>query len=188
MRDMVPESSKNNRVARKKRDLPLIEGLEITTLAAEGKAMGKYNDIVVFVPMTVPGDVVDVQIRNHRRRFMEGTVVRYVRKSPVREEAFCEHFGICGGCKAESALCRTAQIQAGTGIRPAFENRQNSPSGNIANPRLRTHTVLPQQARIHFRPETLGNIRRDRCRRGDRGRRCARLPHSRQIRQGAGRA
>ncbi len=99
MRDMVPESSKNNRVARKKRDLPLIEGLEITTLAAEGKAMGKYNDIVVFVPMTVPGDVVDVQIRNHRRRFMEGTVVRYVRKSPVREEAFCEHFGICGGCK-----------------------------------------------------------------------------------------
>lgn len=86
-------------MAKKKRDLPFIEGLEITTLAAEGKAMGKYNDIVVFVPLTVPGDVVDVQVRSHRRRFMEASVVRYVKKSPLREEAFCEHFGICGGCK-----------------------------------------------------------------------------------------
>ncbi|MFI3319013.1 MAG: 23S rRNA (uracil(1939)-C(5))-methyltransferase RlmD [Rikenellaceae bacterium] len=78
---------------------PLIEGLEITTLAAEGKAMGRYNDIVVFVPMTVPGDVVDVQIRSKRRRFMEGTVVNYVKRSEIRQEPFCEHFGVCGGCK-----------------------------------------------------------------------------------------
>lgn len=86
-------------MTKRRKELPLIEGLEITTLAAEGKAMGKYNDIVVFVPLTVPGDVVDVQVRNHRRRFMEGTVVRYVKKSPLREEAFCQHFGVCGGCK-----------------------------------------------------------------------------------------
>ena len=69
-------------MARKKANYPLIEGLEITTLAAEGKAMGRWNDVVVFVPLTVPGDVVDVQIRSKRRRFMEGFVVRYVKKSP----------------------------------------------------------------------------------------------------------
>ncbi len=86
-------------MARKKANYPLIEGLEITTLAAEGKAMGRWNEVVVFVPMTVPGDVVDVQIRCKRRRFMEGYVVRYVRKSPLRAEPFCEHFGVCGGCK-----------------------------------------------------------------------------------------
>ena len=86
-------------MTRKKANYPLIEGLEITTLAAEGKAMGKYNDVVVFVPMALPGDVVDVQIRSKRRRFMEGFVVNYVKKSPLREEAFCEHFGVCGGCK-----------------------------------------------------------------------------------------
>lgn len=88
-----------NHMARKKANYPLIEGLEITNLAAEGKAMGRWNDVVVFVPMTVPGDVVDVQIRSKRRRFMEGFVVRYVRRSPLREEPFCEHFGVCGGCK-----------------------------------------------------------------------------------------
>ena len=86
-------------MARKKANYPLIEGLEITTLAAEGKAMGRYNDMVVFVPMTVPGDVVDVQIRSKRRRFMEGYVVRYVKQSPLRVEPMCEHFGVCGGCK-----------------------------------------------------------------------------------------
>ncbi len=84
---------------RKRANYPLIEGLGITTLAAEGKAMGRYNDIVVFVPLTVPGDVVDVQIRNKRRRFMEGVVVNFVKRSPLREEPFCEHFGTCGGCK-----------------------------------------------------------------------------------------
>lgn len=86
-------------MARKRQNYPLIPALEITTLAAEGKAMGRYNDQVVFVPMTVPGDVVDVQIRNKRRRFMEGVVVNYVRLSPLRSEPFCSHFGVCGGCK-----------------------------------------------------------------------------------------
>lgn len=86
-------------MARKKQQYPLIEGLEITTLAAEGKAMGRWNDQVVFVPLTVPGDVVDVQIRSRHRRFMEGTVLRYVKRSDVRAEPFCEHFGVCGGCK-----------------------------------------------------------------------------------------
>ena len=86
-------------MARKKQNHPLIEGLEITSLAAEGKAMGRWNEQVVFVPMTVPGDVVDVQIRVRRRRFMEGYVVRYVKRSPLRAEPFCSHFGVCGGCK-----------------------------------------------------------------------------------------
>lgn len=86
-------------MARKKQNYPLIEGLEITTLAAEGKAMGRWNDQVVFVPMTVPGDVVDVQIRVKRRRFMEGFVVNYRKHSDRKIEPFCSHFGVCGGCK-----------------------------------------------------------------------------------------
>ena len=78
---------------------PRIEGLHITSLAAEGNAMGKWNDIVVFVPMTVPGDVVNVQIRTKRRRYMEGYVTEYLELSPLRTTPFCAHFGVCGGCK-----------------------------------------------------------------------------------------
>lgn len=86
-------------MARKKANYPLVEGLEIVDIAAEGKALGRWNDIVVFVSMAVPGDVVDVQIRSKRRRFMEGYIVNYVKKSPLREEPVCEHYGTCGGCK-----------------------------------------------------------------------------------------
>ena len=89
-------------MGKRRKDYPLIEGLHITTLAAEGKAMGKVDNQVVFVAMAVPGDVVDVQIRKHHRRYMEGTVVRFVEKSPLRVEPFCEHFGVCGGCKWQS--------------------------------------------------------------------------------------
>ena len=89
-------------MGKRRKDYPLIEGLHITTLAAEGKAMGKVDNQVVFVAMAVPGDVVDVQIRKHHRRYMEGTIVRFVEKSPLRVEPFCEHFGICGGCKWQS--------------------------------------------------------------------------------------
>ena len=86
-------------MARKKRALPFIEGLEITTIAAEGKAIGHHEGMVVFVPMTVPGDVVDVQVRAHHRRFMEGVAVNFVKRSEMRCEPVCEHFGVCGGCK-----------------------------------------------------------------------------------------
>jgi len=104
-------------MARKKQNYPLIEGLEITTLAAEGKAMGRWNEQVVFVPLTVPGDVVDVQIRVKRRRFMEGFVVNFRKRSPLREEPFCSHFGVCGGCKwqnlpyAEQLRFKTEQVR-----------------------------------------------------------------------------
>lgn len=83
----------------RKSKYPQIEGLEITDIAAEGKSLGKYNDVVVFVPHTVPGDVVNVQINNKRRRFMEGYVLDFVKYSPIRIEPFCKHYGECGGCK-----------------------------------------------------------------------------------------
>ena len=85
-------------MGKRRRENPLIEGLEITAIAAEGKAMGHHDGVVVFVPLTVPGDVVDVQVRSQRRRFMEAYVVRWVRRSPLRAEPFCDHFGVCGGC------------------------------------------------------------------------------------------
>lgn len=84
---------------KRKQKYPAVEGLEIIDLAAEGKALGKVNDQVVFVAGTVPGDVVDIQINNKRRRFMEGYVTRFVKYSDKRVEPFCAHFGQCGGCK-----------------------------------------------------------------------------------------
>lgn len=86
-------------MSRKRKSLPILEKVEIEAVAAEGKCVAHVNDMVVFVPFVVPGDVVDLQVRKKRHSYCEATVVRMVQSSPIRVEPKCEHFGICGGCK-----------------------------------------------------------------------------------------
>lgn len=83
----------------KKKNLPIIENVTITGVAAEGKALVRIDDIVTFVPNCVPGDVVDLQVTRKKHSFMEAKVLRVVKPSEVRCEARCKHFGVCGGCK-----------------------------------------------------------------------------------------
>jgi len=99
----------------KKKNLPLLENIEITGVAAEGKAIakvpsgpgGQYQSnqgasdkgMVVFVPNCVPGDIVDLQVTKKKHSFMEAKVVRIVQPSPVRCLPRCKHSGVCGGCK-----------------------------------------------------------------------------------------
>lgn len=84
-------------MARKKK--PLLTNVEITAIGSEGKALGRVDEKVVFVPMLVPGDIVDVQVTRKRKNYMEGYVVKQHKYSDLRQEARCSHFGICGGCK-----------------------------------------------------------------------------------------
>ena len=86
-------------MTRKKKPLPLLEGVTIEAVAAEGKCLFHWEDLVVFVPFCVPGDVCDIQIRRKKHSFAEGEVVRFIEYSNVRAIPFCQHFGVCGGCK-----------------------------------------------------------------------------------------
>ncbi len=86
-------------MGRSKKPLPLLEGVTIEAVAAEGKCLFHWNELVVFVPFCVPGDVCDVQIRRKKHSFAEGEVVRFINYSKVRATPFCQHFGVCGGCK-----------------------------------------------------------------------------------------
>ena len=76
-----------------------MEGVLITDIGAEGKAIGRVNDVVVFTTHVIPGDVVDMQVTKKRTKYMEAIVKRVVSESPDRVAAFCEHFEVCGGCK-----------------------------------------------------------------------------------------
>ena len=94
----------------KKKNLPILEHIEITGVAAEGKALCRIqtadadgtqstDKMVCFVPNCVPGDIVDLQVTKKKHSFMEAKVLRIVQPSKVRCEARCKHFGVCGGCK-----------------------------------------------------------------------------------------
>ncbi|MDE6805568.1 MAG: 23S rRNA (uracil(1939)-C(5))-methyltransferase RlmD [Muribaculaceae bacterium] len=93
-------------MGRKKKPLPLLEGIEITDMAAEGKALAKVRmkpedetPIVIFIPYGAPGDIVDIQLDKKKHSYAEAHIVRTITPSPLRREPFCSHFGTCGGCK-----------------------------------------------------------------------------------------
>jgi 23S rRNA (uracil1939-C5)-methyltransferase len=86
-------------LSRKKKPLPLLEEVIIENIGAEGKSIARVDNMVVFVKEAVPGDVADLQVFRKKGRYMEARVVKYHRFSKQRTEPFCEHFGICGGCK-----------------------------------------------------------------------------------------
>lgn len=86
-------------MARKKKELPLLEGITITGVAAEGKAIARVDNLVVFVPYVVPGDVVDLQIKRKKHSYAEAEAVKVHQYSDKRAIPFCQHYGVCGGCQ-----------------------------------------------------------------------------------------
>ena len=98
-------------MSRKRKPLPLLQGVTIEAVAAEGKALVRVEDLVVFVPFAIPGDVVDIQITKKKHSYAEGEVLRLVQPSPDRIAPFCPHFGVCGGCKWQM-LPYELQLQA----------------------------------------------------------------------------
>ncbi|QCK16404.1 23S rRNA (uracil(1939)-C(5))-methyltransferase RlmD [Mangrovivirga cuniculi] len=77
----------------------IIDSLEITGIADKGRGVGRTANKVVFVDGAVPGDIVKVKVNKNKPSYAEGKVLANLSPSPFREEAFCEHFRLCGGCK-----------------------------------------------------------------------------------------
>ncbi len=86
-------------MARKRKELPILEQIEITDVAAEGKALARVEDLVVFVPYVVPGDIVDLKVTKKKHHYAEAEAIHFHKYSELRAEPFCPHFGVCGGCK-----------------------------------------------------------------------------------------
>jgi 23S rRNA (uracil1939-C5)-methyltransferase len=86
-------------LARTKKQLPVLEKVEISDIAAEGKAVARVNGKVVFVPFAAPGDVADIQLTKKKNSYAEGKATRFYQYSPLRVQPLCRHFGVCGGCK-----------------------------------------------------------------------------------------
>ena len=83
----------------RKKDFPLLEKVRISDIGAEGNALARVDNLVVFVPMLIPGDVVDIRVVRKRKKYIEGKVVKFHEYSSDRISPRCNHFGICGGCR-----------------------------------------------------------------------------------------
>ncbi|MDR2118897.1 MAG: 23S rRNA (uracil(1939)-C(5))-methyltransferase RlmD [Tannerellaceae bacterium] len=86
-------------MVKRKKQLPVLENVTVSGVAAEGKAIARMDDFVLFVPFAAPGDVADIRLTKKKNSYAEGRVVRFHQYSPLRTQPFCRHFGVCGGCK-----------------------------------------------------------------------------------------
>lgn len=84
---------------RKQKTLPVLQNVTVIDAGAEGKAIAKENDLVIFIDNAVPGDIADIQITRKKNKYREGKAIHFHHYSDQRAEVFCEHFGVCGGCK-----------------------------------------------------------------------------------------
>lgn len=89
-------------MARKRKPLPLLENIQIEGIAAEGKAIARVDNKVIFIPYAVPGDIVNLQVTRKKSHYAEATIASIIQPSPMRIQPFCKHFGVCGGCKWQS--------------------------------------------------------------------------------------
>ncbi|EOR95453.1 RNA methyltransferase, TrmA family [Arcticibacter svalbardensis MN12-7] len=122
-------------------DKKQVQNVLITDIAEEGKGLGKSEELVIFVEKAIPGDVVDIEIYRKKKNFAEAKIIQIVTPSEYRTDSFCQHFGVCGGCKwqhmtyeaqlkfkqksVNDALERIAKIDTSSTetILPSFETR-----------------------------------------------------------------
>ena len=93
-------------MGRKRKELPLLNNITISGIAAEGKAIAKEKlkpedeaPLVIFIPYGTPGDIVDIKIDRKKHNHAEAHIVNLLQPSPLRISPECNHFGNCGGCK-----------------------------------------------------------------------------------------
>lgn len=93
-------------MSRKRKVLPILEGIEISGVAAEGKAISRVKlrpedekPTVIFIPYGAPGDIADVKLDRKKNSFAEGHILELKKESDLRVSPRCSHYGYCGGCK-----------------------------------------------------------------------------------------
>jgi tRNA/tmRNA/rRNA uracil-C5-methylase (TrmA/RlmC/RlmD family) len=74
--------------------------LEIDKLSfGEGDGVARFDNLVVFFPLTAPGDLVQAEVTFKKKTFAKAKVLKQLRPSPKRSEAPCPVYGTCGGCQ-----------------------------------------------------------------------------------------
>lgn len=104
-------------MTRKRKELPVLENIEITGVGAEGNSIARHDDMVIFIPYGAPGDIVNVKLDKKKKSYAEGHIDTMISPSPIRVEPVCEHFGACGGCRWQhlpyefQARCKQKQVE-----------------------------------------------------------------------------
>ncbi len=127
----------------------IIENIEVQDVAAEGKSIARHNDKVIFIDNAAPGDIIDLKIIKTKKKFSYAVPIKFHSYSPLREAPFCEHFGVCGGCKWQH-LNYNSQLEFKTKeVKDALERIGKISFGAI-NPILRSEKTRFYRNKLEY--------------------------------------
>ncbi len=73
--------------------------VEIIRLDDNARGIGYVDGKIVFVPKTIPGDIVEINITLDKKKYSEAVVTKYVKNAKNKIEPVCPYFDKCGGCQ-----------------------------------------------------------------------------------------
>src|SRR5690606_20431546 len=117
----------------------LLAGVSVIDIAEGGKGVAKVDDLVVFVDKAIPGDVVDVELTRKKKKFAEARIRQIKASSAHRVVPFCDHFGVCGGCKWQQMAYPAQLIYKQKGVAEALARL-----GNVDTSAMETILPAPQ--------------------------------------------
>lgn len=117
----------------------VLPGVTIEGTASDGKCVARWNGQVVFVEGVAPGDVADIRIIRKKKTYLEGVPEKFLHKSEIRTSPFCDHFGVCGGCKWQHI---EYQHQVEFKRQQVIDNLQRI--GKVAFPEVRPIVLSPE--------------------------------------------
>jgi 23S rRNA (uracil1939-C5)-methyltransferase len=71
---------------------------KIEKLVYGGEGLAHEGGETIFVPFVLPGEEVEIEIVERKKKLLRGRATRLLKASPQRIEPRCPHFGTCGGC------------------------------------------------------------------------------------------
>lgn len=112
---------------------PVDVEITIDSLGFEGVAVGRIDGHVHFVKGALPGERVRARITGRQKKHILAETVEVLESSPVRRQAPCPHFGVCGGCTWQH-LQHTEQLRwKRQHVVDAFERIAKIPVGEVAD-------------------------------------------------------
>lgn len=89
--------------------------IKIEGLTHAGEGVGRHNGLAVFVPGTVPGETVLVEVVDLKRSYARGELLEIIKQSPARRRPPCPHYASCGGCRLQH-VDYAEQLKLKTGL------------------------------------------------------------------------
>lgn len=75
---------------------------QIVRFDHQGQGIALVNNLVTFVPKTIPGDIVEIEIIETKKNYQKAKLVKIIKPALSRKESFCPFYDACGGCDLQN--------------------------------------------------------------------------------------